>query len=1020
MIKSGTTIPAILRIRPATGTEKGKTMGKLAKTSIISVSALLLGSAVARADQTVVLDDWNDRNWTAIVPDQDWITTSGAGASIDVKRRQGPTGSPKDAAVRWLPKKSNPTTPSMYLEGLGAYEADSDGWSLRWDERWYPTDLRRTSSQIISQSRIVLEVSVPGIDGTPVAGSWVLERSSPDSGGQTTLTASFGGSVIHSLSVDYPDGFSPLQGEYLRYYWERDLDTRQMTLVAVELDSRGDETDTAYTLLEFDSTVYGALTSAGALAADSNLITRLEFGAPVTEDGFDANADNVTLSTIQSLRPANLDDFVNVNDYASLEEAIDHETHIYLPQGTYLINNPVTIDQDSPLFLFGAGMLYKTVIRAANPQAPLFEVEEAPHIGVSGIEFWTGSDAVTDARAFAFTNDDPVRFEAQDCAFYRYTVGIGGPGDYVLQGCLWNGRFTGNTDALVVDHQDARVWVVGGGAIYYQRSFVNQKQGHLEVYGASMGFIGTDDTDPLRADFRIESASPLTAHVIAGIRSEGTKMQHAAPFLYVPTTDSPVDIVIKCNNSSYTVPGSDEGNDPGPIVNYNGAGTLWMLGHIGRYRSAESLVAGYAPGATIVAIGNQFEGGDGTPPDMLPVDADVEIFAGNIYDYEHSADPDDPTLPNHRFVNPTATIPPETPPVPVNALNGAIPKLDRPVINSPAPAGFLVDVVAAYGADPADSAVDDWPAIQAALDNEGPHLYFPPGTYNLSAPLEYHKTGDHYVRFSAGGLFAGAGSGQTVLKVAPDVGNVFSTQGMAHTVWQGISFVVPEAKADSGSCFEIENVIGVGDASTFNNFYDCSFSGGRFAFSLGLTTSANSDVHLLVDCAFSDAVVGLANGSWNAVNNFVHGGRFTDNDFAIGGAPWDDGLYYGGCWGVFSAVMTGSAIDDLSILNHLGKHYHNRIVGDGNGLGDSLGFTTYAGSLFFEQCTLAPVNPSPYYLDYSQGGAVTFLHSQVTGGHQRYVLQGSQGSVISLHSDIAEWDTIELVPPENAKKHRLP
>jgi hypothetical protein len=411
---------------------------------------------------------------------------------------------------------------------------------------------------------------------------------------------------------------------------------------------------------------------------------------------------------------------------------------------------------------------------------------------------------------------------------------------------------------------------------------------------------------------------------------------------------------------------------------------------------------------------------------MLPVTDAEEIHAGNIYDYEYLSCPDDPNgrdpnAPNHRFVDPNATIPLDTPPVPVNALNGAIPKLDRPVINSPAPAGFLVDVVAAYGADPADSAFDDWPAVQAALDNEGPHLYFPPGTYNLSAPLEYHKAGDHYVHHNPGGLFAGAGSDETVLKVAPNVGTVFSTEGMAYTIWQGISFVVPEPKADAGSCFEIENVIGVGDASTFNNFYDCSFSGGRFAFSLGLTTGANSDVHLLLDCGFSDAVVGLANGSWNAVNNYVHGSRFTGNDFAIGNAPWDDGFRYGGSWGVFSAVMTGSAIDDLAVLSHVGKHYHNRIVSDGNSLAQSFSPTSYTGSLFFDQCTLVPVNPSlPFYLYYQQGAGVTFLHSQVTGGYQRYRMTGSDNYVISLHSDIAEWDSIVLDDPNHSKKYELP
>jgi len=47
---------------------------------------------------------------------------------------------------------------------------------------------------------------------------------------------------------------------------------------------------------------------------------------------------------------------------------------------------------------------------------------------------------------------------------------------------------------------------------------------------------------------------------------------------------------------------------------------------------------------------------------------------------------------------------------------------------------------------------------------------------------------------------------------------------------------------------------------------DCKFVGGRYAFSLGLTTGTMSDITLMVDSEFRDAVVGFTNGSFNALD----------------------------------------------------------------------------------------------------------------------------------------------------------
>lgn len=949
----------------------------------LSFTVLMFVSQVAWSNQAIVQDDWNDANWTANVPAANWTTETRNLSSYNTLQFDASGGPDSSVAVRWKPK-SNANRPNRSIS-INCPVIRTTAWEYIWDERWRFTD-KNGDKLLDAKPQTTISVKVDTAAGL-INGFWQLTRAK-DVGNQINIQGIFGNTTVLTITKPYPSGFNPANGRYYRYHWWHGAD-RWMKLTAVELDTSGNETSTSYLLAEFDSKLDGKMTSLGAIVGEENVFTALKLTALTTPDGWDANVDNVQLLAVDELpsRPANLDHFVSVNQYGSLEQAIANEVYVALPRGDYVVNNPIVLNRTTPLFLFGAGSGSSTRILWKNPNQPLFVVNRVPRLGIYGLRI-DNESKTNDLRAFDFINTDHVQFEMQDAEILGAFVNIGGPVTGILQQVnVSDHDGMSNDTALLLNHPQAEMYLIGFGALFHDHH-VHQKQGHLEIYGLSSAYHRVDDV-------MIETPSPKGTHIIAAGRSEGTNgIAPTSRLLTVTSSSAPVNVVVKATNLGPT------GSIQGPMISYNAAGTLWLLGSSGEtYTNA--LVDGVAPNATIVALGNYIQGGP-NPPDILPIArSGATIFSNcNMFDYQTVSG--DVTPPNRRFVNGCVADIGNVPTVP-SLNNGDIPKLNRPIINARRPNGLLVSVTD-YGAIP-DDGNDDTAAIQSAINVVGPMLYFPAGTYNISQPLTI--TGVN------GGLMAGAGSGVT--RIVSTGSSVFETDRMVRITWQGMSLEVAQKYAVSGSVLAIDFVT-PGLGPTFNSFYDVAFDGARYGLTMALKGGANCAETMIVDSIFRNSHMGVATGDFNALNEWIHGVTFINNDYNVGIA---DGRSGGG-WYIFSATATGtrSAITQTIAGGH-SPLYYNKMISDGPML-----FATTTASfvkqVMFDNLTFTPsVSPSPYYATWGVGGGPIFLRSSVTIGNQQYLgNKYAERYAISLHSQIANWDTISLDP--YSKKFRLP
>jgi hypothetical protein len=246
------------------------------------------------------------------------------------------------------------------------------------------------------------------------------------------------------------------------------------------------------------------------------------------------------------------------------------------------------------------------------------------------------------------------------------------------------------------------------------------------------------------------------------------------------------------------------------LVNYNGAGTVWLIGNT-NYICGSVLVNGTAPNATIVSIGNLTTG-----PAPLPVAATGArvvtaedgywYFIGSYTLLGGNLSSNDGHCTNSSGSGQCIYWNPGGPSgtTPSLASYGSIPQppddsipqpLSRPTMRAALPG--MVDVKQTYNAK-GDGTTDDTTAIQNAFNalcagstNNPPRLYFPAGTYRITATLnDYsHLGGTCSPAAVVGGFIAGAGSGVTKI-VADDSLKIgtFRSDSMGYMTIMGLSF----------------------------------------------------------------------------------------------------------------------------------------------------------------------------------------------------------------------------------------
>jgi len=678
--------------------------------------------------------------------------------------------------------------------------------------------------------------------------------------------------------------------------------------------------------------------------------------------------------------PTTYDSFVSVTNYANVSEAMSSGSFLYFPPGVYMLNNPIIIDRDTPLFLHGADRM-KTILQPANP-GPLFIVRKAPLINVAGLRIDGGTTA-TNRENFLFENVSPIEFELQDAFVERSILMMKGPGTFRVQGTTFNAREQVSTP-IIVDHPQADFLMVGGNISPHvdtsplpsnQLFHAWQKQGRMRIYSTGL------QTALGVADFRIDTRSALGAHVIANVRSEGSLL-FPSTFLFVPPSSSVVDVLLM--NNSMSTPGV---TNPARYVDYNAGGTVWLLGN-NSIDDAGILATGNAPQATIVALGNRSY----SNTNLLPIVALQKIVAGNTY--SHKLLTGEVANPSVRFTGPDDSLE-NIPPIPISTV--PIP-LDRPALRAPLSGMLNAKDFGAVG----DGVADDTAALQAWL-NAGNTLYLPQGTYRITSTLGYsHPTYGGVVK-EAGGWIAGAGSDRTfIVHDGTPKGTTFATEGMAFMTIQGITFqTAPYNPASptqmSRANVDLEFTPGAGHATQEVMFYDTQFTGGKYGLGIGLTTNTQGSENMMIRSTFRDAKIGLGIGSYNALANLTYGSSFQNNQIAIGHG--EEG-YSGGTWATYHTSISGTVDKDFGIINSASGVWYAHALQSSSGKYLQTSCTGASFPIFFDQSTLTSSQNSAF--NFPSGGNVMFLNSTVSGGIslQQCI---AQNAVFKLNSTVSSW-----------------
>jgi pectate lyase-like protein len=697
---------------------------------------------------------------------------------------------------------------------------------------------------------------------------------------------------------------------------------------------------------------------------------------------------------------AEFDTSIDAGDGKALKKQIEAKqvAAIYLRPGRYALANPVKIDRTSPLFLHCADR-HQTTLVARDPSRPLFVVENAPLLNVTGCKIFPAADepSASGAVAFAFVNRTPVTAEFQDCTVDHAQLSLAGPGAFRVQSCVFapNGRVA---SPVLVDDDRADVLVVGGGfsngsaplARGIDEAYhVWQRRGRIRIYlTTSAGARG-------RADFRVETGSALGPHVIASARSEGSNGTTASRLLFVPPTASPVDVVIKNSDGAWPIgPRGDEIHCK--LVDYNGAGTLWLLGNI-LSRCGAHLVEGNARGARIVSVGNVLS----SPTPFAVKGARSIASEADLWNHYYATGLKDQSPPMIRFL-PDAGVRDDRGPPP----DPLPPALTRPAVTSALPG--MLDVKAQFGAV-GNGEKDDTAALQAALDarcdpNEPKLVFLPPGTYRVSDTLRLNHHQGRCRSLNYGGWIAGAGSARTTIAMAPGVKKgVFASDGLGIAAIQGITFRTWKWQQGDPTEPNIDLEAYAGLPVTGNNsLYDIVSDGGYAGFATGVRyNEIQCDSTVAFQSRFQNAQIGFASGHSNAIANAVYDAEFVNNAYAMAGGWVLDATSHGGSFRAIHGTSRGTTVRDFITTE---AAIYGLYGWDSDAPAYiSVGVTDNPYALWIEDAQLNPRAAVEFPFSTGAGHGVIFLRSRLARGAVR-VGQGSSDSyAVSIESEIPDW-----------------
>ena len=719
--------------------------------------------------------------------------------------------------------------------------------------------------------------------------------------------------------------------------------------------------------------------------------------------------------------------FVDGSTYSSLAQAIAAgNDKIYLPPGVYTIANPLVINRTTPLYIHGASRNH-VILQGTNPNLPLFQIERAGILQFANLNLEADPSPLQNKRPIAVdaVATSPITMEMIGVDLSRSAVLMRAPGIFRFYASV--AAQIGIADPIEIDHPQADFLMLDSdisnmsftpvtpGPDNYH---IRQKRGRVRIYANN-----AEDTIG-RADIRIDTASELGPHIISDNRSEGANggtgtdpRGYESAFIYVPPSNERVDIVLKNNAAAWS---ASSGWGCCSFLNYNAAGTVWLIGNNG-WSAVAKLVDGDTSKATIVSIGNVVYS-----PNTLPTSYKALYWGGLVYNYVCHC-----TTGGQCLANGVCGIPPKSRQVNVdqkleNYSYVPLPPFDElpPVIYLPRMdiklPGFR-DAKIDYGAV-GDGITDDSAVLQAALDDmcdekyKPTLLYIPPGTYRITKRLAFSGTGAGCVDLPYGGFIAGAGSGNTIIKRDPDPlggGGVFFAGGMSFYTVQGITFKTTPwngaTPREANVTMDFEWLPGQ-SASQKNIWHDNVFDGGKIGFGAGVETSgAQSDNQYVVNSTIKNAFVGFASGHYNALQNMCHGCRFNANDYTFG-QQTTGASNTGGSVHVYCSVATGTRVADIWQTEgqaHLILSARGYTSDAGAIMIDTADQEGNAATLQLEQVVLTG-DGGELGFQWGSAGGLVLIDSELNRLGGRLNSDHNASSIISISSTIPDWDATML------------